>query len=483
MAPGQAPAFTEEEGGWSAYKVRLEAYFQAQEITDEAKQRALLVAALSNGAVKVLQGRCHPKSVNDLTYSDVIKHLQSHYEPQVNETAASYRFFTRTQAEGERLRDFVAALRRMAEDCNFGDMWHRMLRDRIVCGVRDDDVRRLLLTRGSLTLKEAEDFVMAAEAATENAQHMQPLPSPVADTTNFVRPGLSRSKSKKASGLSRDEHRPCTRCGASSHQADDCRHLQTVCHRCRKRSHLARVCRASDEDTNQRQQANALLQDAQESSEDCEALYTLTAHQVMDSAHVKPILRQISWNGVPPTMLVDTGSPVSVIPRSVFERHQGEWPRLQATTMKLSCFKAPLPINGKLQLNATMSDATIQAELFVIDCPGPMLCGRDTIRSFNTAGVPVLTGNEVACVQAENADRMVETMLSKYSDVFPPGLGLLRGPPVHLTVKEGARPRFCKARTVPYALKQMVSAELDRLVNEGALSPVNRPNGPHPWCP
>ncbi|KAL3230289.1 hypothetical protein MRX96_023462 [Rhipicephalus microplus] len=93
-------------------------------------------------------------------------------------------------------------------------------------------------------------------------------------------------------------------------------------------------------------------------------------------------------------MLVDTGSPVSVIPRSVFERHRGKWPRLQATTMKLSCFKGPLPINGKLQLNATMSGATIQAKLFVIDCPEPMLCGRDTIRSFNTAGMPVLTGNE-----------------------------------------------------------------------------------------
>ncbi|KAL3224331.1 hypothetical protein MRX96_049536 [Rhipicephalus microplus] len=152
-------------------------------------------------------------------------------------------------------------------------------------------------------------------------------------------------------------------------------------------------------------------------------------------------------------MLVDTSSPVSVIPRSVFQRHRGKWSRLQATTMKLSCFKGPLPINGKLQLNATMSGATIQAELFVINCPGPMLCGRDTIRSFNTAGVPVLTGNEVACVQAENADRMVETMLSKYSDVIAPGLGLLRGPPVQLTVKKGARPRFCKARTVPYALK------------------------------
>ena len=151
--------------------------------------------------------------------------------------------------------------------------------------------------------------------------------------------------------------------------------------------------------------------------------------------------------------------------------------------MKLSCFKGPLPINGKLQLNATMSGATIQAELFVIDCPGPMLCGRDTIRSFNMAGVPVLTGNDVACVQAENADRMVETMLSKYSDVFAPDLGLLRGPPVHLTVKEGARPRFCTARTVPYALKQMVSAELDRLVNEGVLSPVTSAEWATPAVP
>ncbi|KAH7936401.1 hypothetical protein HPB52_023106 [Rhipicephalus sanguineus] len=56
-----------------------------------------------------------------------------------------------------------------------------------------------------------------------------------------------------------------------------------------------------------------------------------------------------------------------------------------STTMKLSCFKGPLLIDGKLQLNATVSGATIQAELFVIDCPGPMLCG---IHSFNTAGVP-----------------------------------------------------------------------------------------------
>ena len=41
-----------------------------------------------------------------------------------------------------------------------------------------------------------------------------------------------------------------------------------------------------------------------------------------------------------------------------------------------------------------------------------------------------------------------------------------------LQVKEGARPRFCKARPVPFALKAAIDRELDRLENEGILEPV-----------
>lgn len=35
-----------------------------------------------------------------------------------------------------------------------------------------------------------------------------------------------------------------------------------------------------------------------------------------------------------------------------------------------------------------------------------------------------------------------------------------------------AKPRFCKAQTVPYAMRGLVDEELDKLVREGILEPV-----------
>ncbi len=39
-------------------------------------------------------------------------------------------------------------------------------------------------------------------------------------------------------------------------------------------------------------------------------------------------------------------------------------------------------------------------------------------------------------------------------------------------MEESATPRFCKARTVPYALKVKVEEELDRLVEEGIIEAI-----------
>lgn len=97
--------------------------------------RALQVSSLRDNVVHLLQ--CHPSSVsvNSRTCEQIVECLEEQYDPQVNETAASFSFFMREQQGGESVRDYVCDLRRLAKNCNFGDSLNRMLRDHTVCSI------------------------------------------------------------------------------------------------------------------------------------------------------------------------------------------------------------------------------------------------------------------------------------------------------------------------------------------------------------
>ncbi|XP_049273304.1 uncharacterized protein LOC125759089 [Rhipicephalus sanguineus] len=159
------PEYDDTTSSSSTYRVRLEACFEGQSTTDPGKRRALLVSALSDSVVRVLQGQCLSESVNSLSYDAVVQLLDKHFDPLANEIAASYAFFMPNQAEGEKVRDYITDLRRLAKECNFEKFLDRMLRNRIVCGIRDEQARRHMLSQRKLNLAEAEAFALAAETA------------------------------------------------------------------------------------------------------------------------------------------------------------------------------------------------------------------------------------------------------------------------------------------------------------------------------
>ena len=63
-------------------------------------------------------------------------------------------------------------------------------------------------------------------------------------------------------------------------------------------------------------------------------------------------------------------------------------------------------------------------------------------------------------------------MLEKYNSVFSDGLGTVKGFKARIHVDAQAPPKFSKARSVPYFYRKKVERELDRLVQEGTLEPV-----------
>ena len=63
----------------------------------------------------------------------------------------------------------------------------------------------------------------------------------------------------------------------------------------------------------------------------------------------------------------------------------------------------------------------------------------------------------------------LQDILDQYSSLFQEGLGTLKQSKVKFLLKEGATPKFFKARSVPLTIQQRVTAELDRLQAEGII--------------
>ena len=51
-------------------------------------------------------------------------------------------------------------------------------------------------------------------------------------------------------------------------------------------------------------------------------------------------------------------------------------------------------------------------------------------------------------------------------------MGVVEGAPAKINVDPTAQPKFCRARTLPYALRAKVEQELERLQNTGVIEPI-----------
>ncbi|XP_040076418.1 uncharacterized protein LOC115310936 isoform X2 [Ixodes scapularis] len=99
LAHHHLPEYDGERDNWRAYVIKAEAYFEATGVTDTARKRALLVAALNTKTVQILAGRVAPKKPNSLTYEEVVATLNEYFDPKRHEITESFRFFNRCQHE------------------------------------------------------------------------------------------------------------------------------------------------------------------------------------------------------------------------------------------------------------------------------------------------------------------------------------------------------------------------------------------------
>ena len=71
----------------------------------------------------------------------VVRKFEEYCTPQKNVTYEWHMFNARAQGATKGINAYVTELRKLARSCEFRDLHDSIIRDRIVCGIRSNEVR------------------------------------------------------------------------------------------------------------------------------------------------------------------------------------------------------------------------------------------------------------------------------------------------------------------------------------------------------
>ncbi|XP_071498023.1 uncharacterized protein [Diadema antillarum] len=420
---GKIEEFLEGREEWSQYVERLDLYFKANDITSEGKKQATLLTVIGPSSYKLLRNLVAPTKPSAMKYDDLVAAMNAHHCPIPSEIVQRCKFNSRFRRDNETIAGYMAPLRSLAEFCNFGTSLDVMLRDRLVCGVRDDRIQRRLLAEKSLNLGKAVEIATSIEMAANNVRDLQTAQDPREEVHQMA----SSPQPKQARA------RTCFR-----------GHISSVCLSKRrgippKSSGQVKALKADDDD--------AGTESADESSAPPPAEYgNLRLYRVDGKSNVPPLKVKVNIDSQEVGMEIDTGASISLMSETIFRTY---WPkrRLSPTTMKLRTYtNHELEVVGVVEVHVAHNGQVKTLPLIVVKEDGPSLLGRSWLHELRLDWASVHNMNAAATTD-------VNDILQRHDAVFREELGKFTSLQATIHVNKDAALRFCKARVVPYAMR------------------------------
>ncbi|KAK8384637.1 hypothetical protein O3P69_014300 [Scylla paramamosain] len=151
-----------------------------------ATWKALLLHSVVAEAPKVFHSQPPAiKATGEDDYADAMRQLRCFCSSQVNDIAERFNFRHRRQRCGESTAEYVAELRQLAHNCQFGALAEEMIRDQVVekSAYPANRQRKRFLYNKKLTLCVV---VTQAEAYERSMRESQEMREPAYNTSNFT---------------------------------------------------------------------------------------------------------------------------------------------------------------------------------------------------------------------------------------------------------------------------------------------------------
>ncbi|PFX23520.1 Uncharacterized protein K02A2.6 [Stylophora pistillata] len=376
---------------------------------------ACLLAVMGPSTYGILRNLVYLEKPKDKSLDKISNILEERFTEKKVEIAERFRFYTAMQ-ESETIAQFVSRLKKLARYCNFGDKLNDMIRDRLVCGIKDRNTQKKLLVESGLTREKAIKVAIADEAANKDVAGLAKARGLV--PTNEVH-RMNATPSKPLKPKTNKEDNPlgepkCKHCGKRNHPAEKCKFKRAACHKCNKQGHIAPVCKSS-----KKSQVHAVEEKLSESKENTNEEFDDYSYLYnIQGGSENPIVIEIEIENQQFCMEIDTGSGKSIIGENLYKDKFSNLPLKQS----------------------------------------PLTFVTHTKKEINPLGyvdVEVQYG-----------------ILQRHDSLFNGQLGKLNGIEAKLNLKAGATPVFHKARLVLFTKKSKISGKLNLLESQGIIEKV-----------
>ena len=187
---------------WKRWKEEITLYMDlAMDGREEKTKVKLFLYTIGNQGREIYDTLPFSRGPTERSLKDVIDAFETHCNPKKNETVERYKFFTRVQEEGEPLEKFIVDLKILASTCNFTTLRESLVRDRIICGIRDSKLREDLLKVADLDLDKCVNARRASELSKERNRAIEATSETVHHLTS--RNKREEKKDKRAAEMTK----------------------------------------------------------------------------------------------------------------------------------------------------------------------------------------------------------------------------------------------------------------------------------------
>ena len=430
---------------WDTWEGKFKNYLLAisGDTFSPARQRAVLLHCVGDEAYR-LYGTLPPgvKAGSETDFDLALRQLREFYTPRTNVIVERFAFRQRGQLDNESTANFVSALRGLAKTCAFGEMTDELIRDVVVEKTVHPRLRERFLLDKDLTLEKVLQMGEAFERSLREAAAM----APPASQLGAVSKVSTTPKRHAPHSSSPSPATQCTNCGRKNHQARDktCPARKIVCHQCGRKGHFASWCRSKEKPpTCKELQAEDTLQ-VLSCSTSTNAKMTCTASVTAGEGVQRDVLLQ-----------VDTGASCSILSMDLARQLFKGVPYESSTANLYGFGKTPLSVKGTLPTVVRFNGQEATAAFYLVETPNQeAIMGLDLINALGITLHPA--SNSIYSVEAEAQ-----------------ALPAIEGYEHRIMLKPGAVPTAYRLRRLPLSVREEVSAELQRLLEDGIIEKID----------